>query len=400
MATVFDELGQISPKFGEQNKRISKYLKNHKGKVSKEHHKKLVAKMKANHNAADPVDPSTGAKIRDVNREARGATQSKYSTAWKNLQDQTSGQENALGKLPDYYDQRFDHMTTLGVRQANAAAAIQQGLAQQQAASEKQTQGFRDTIAAEAGANPLMASSNQAAQDSSAARTASAASQGANIAAIGNLSAQETAGQAQNIRKEQGERTEEYKGRIAKLKTDAGELAKEIGGDFIAQKSSILSGIGDRQVKAAAVAASAADKAADNALDKGKLNETKRHNKAGEKIGETNAETGRIRANKSGTGTASKPMKPSVNNGKIGSIIAAKNTYLEYSNLGYKGSQLAAKVTEKAKVNPSSTQAKVAHFIAFPPADPAKRKKMRSDLVKLLHSEGYTIKGTDLDAFL
>lgn len=406
MASVFDSLGTATAdhrKYLQKNINIRKYLRNHKGSVSKSHKARLVKLMKENHAKGNPTDAFTGANLVDVERSARGDARTKYGPAWQSIGDSLRGQQTALANLPTYFDRRRADLTTLASNQAAAAQAIRDRLAQEQQSIHDQTQGFRDRVAAEAQGNPLMAQANQAAQDSAASRQASSAAQGANIAAIGSLSGQTYKGLADNTQKEQAERVGVLDDKIASLKQQRDDLSKGIGEYFTGRKDQIISGMADNQVKMASVQATAASNAAKNNIAEGNLNERKRHNKAQEGISQQNADTALIRAKKTRKTAAGgyKPMTAKQNSDTVDAIKTAKEAVaMVYNSMG--GGALtkqqwqavrmsAAKQAGGTKANSLIMDAAINWMLAE-----KNKTKMSHDIVAKLHEIGFKFRGTVL----
>lgn len=333
MATkeYFSTLGfQQNQKLIQQNRNIRKYLKNHKGKISGSHKKRLLKLRSANHAKLFPTDPDTGQSVIAQDRAAQQAARTKYGSSRAAYNSLEGVYNTQLANLDPYFNQYRTHLNNLASSAIQQAQAQQQAIMDQQAQANQQTQAGTDAIVQNAGNNPAAAAALQAGNDAAAGRNALAQNAANAAAERGQIRAAQFNAQSANTGLAQNETRTQINSNMKKLLDDRNALDQQIGDYFQQIKDSNKAAFLDNQLKVQAAKLAGAkfkvdvaDKAADNARADRALDNT---------VSNTNADN--ARADQTAADKAAKGSK-----GTPYYTPSAKRTAIQDFNKAYSGAK-------------------------------------------------------------
>ena len=334
MATkeYFSTLGfQQDQKLIQQNRNIRKYLRNHKGKVSKSHKARLLKLRSANHAKLFPTDPDTGQSVLAQDKAAQSAARTKYGSSRAAYNSLEGVYNTQLANLDPYFNQYRTHLNNLASSAIQQAQAQQQAIMDQQAQANQQTQAGTDAIVQNAGNNPAAAAALQAGNDAAAGRNALAQNAANAAAERGQIRAAQFNAQSANTGLAQNETRTQINSNMKKLIDDRNALDQQIGDYFQSIKDSNKAAFLDNQLKVQAAKLAGAkfkvdvaDKAADNARADAALAEKTANDQTRNAISQQNAD----QSGSSGSSKSTPYYTPS-----------AKRTAIQSFNKAYSGAK-------------------------------------------------------------
>lgn len=295
-----------------QNIRIRKYLRNHKGSVTKQHKASLKKKMAANTARRNPTDPTTGLPVADLTRTAQQASRTKYGSTRQMAVDAIDVTKAQIANVDPYFSQYANHLNSLGQEAINNSAIQQQQILDTQAQAQQQGQAGQNAITQQAQGNPQAQQATQAQADAAAGRQQLAQTSANAVAERGQIRGDMFKAQSANTGLAGAETKARLGQALTKKQADLSNLDQIIGdyfnGNLDQQKSAFL----DNRLKQAALdlqgkklKLDAADKSADNARADAALQQKTANDAARTGIAQQNADTAASNAAKKGSGGAS-----------------------------------------------------------------------------------------------